>query len=151
MSNPFVHVELNTTDVDKAKSFYSKLFDWELEDMDMGKRIVAAGFKVKYVPAASVFHYHHESWRKIKRRYEREAIALQKIMPEVHVESTDAVRYFLAGVFGDWAKALAQKCFWRQAGAILAFRFCQYYGTWRGNHIHRQLSKRAKEKYFYPR
>ena len=36
MANPFVHVELNTTDVDKAKKFYSQLFDWELEDMAMG-------------------------------------------------------------------------------------------------------------------
>jgi len=36
MANPFVHVELNTTDVDRAKEFYSKLFDWELEDMPMG-------------------------------------------------------------------------------------------------------------------
>ena len=36
MPNPFVHVELNTTDVDKAKDFYSKLFDWKLEDMTMG-------------------------------------------------------------------------------------------------------------------
>lgn len=33
MANPFVHVELNTTDVAKAKSFYSKLFDWKLEDI----------------------------------------------------------------------------------------------------------------------
>ena len=36
MANPFVHVELNTTDVDKAKTFYSQLFDWQLEDMSMG-------------------------------------------------------------------------------------------------------------------
>ena len=36
MANPFVHVELNTTDVDKAKEFYSKLFDWTLEDVEMG-------------------------------------------------------------------------------------------------------------------
>jgi len=36
MANPFVHVELNTTDVDKARAFYSQLFDWELEDMSMG-------------------------------------------------------------------------------------------------------------------
>jgi len=27
MTNPFVHVELATTDVDKAKSFYGSLFD----------------------------------------------------------------------------------------------------------------------------
>jgi predicted enzyme related to lactoylglutathione lyase len=34
MANPFVHVELNTTDPAKAKTFYSKLFDWKLEDME---------------------------------------------------------------------------------------------------------------------
>lgn len=36
MGNPFVHVELVTTDIDKAKSFYGSLFDWKLEDHDMG-------------------------------------------------------------------------------------------------------------------
>ena len=36
MANPFVHVELNTTDVDKAKSFYGRLFDWQMEDVEMG-------------------------------------------------------------------------------------------------------------------
>jgi predicted enzyme related to lactoylglutathione lyase len=36
MANPFVHVELNTTDVDKAKAFYGKLFNWQMEDMPMG-------------------------------------------------------------------------------------------------------------------
>jgi len=35
MGNAFVHVELATSDVDKAKSFYSSLFDWELEDVPM--------------------------------------------------------------------------------------------------------------------
>src|SRR6185369_1527778 len=35
MANPFVHVELNTTDVAKAKGFFSQLFDWKLEDMPM--------------------------------------------------------------------------------------------------------------------
>jgi predicted enzyme related to lactoylglutathione lyase len=33
MANPFVHVELNTTDVNKAKAFYGSLFDWKLEDV----------------------------------------------------------------------------------------------------------------------
>jgi hypothetical protein len=36
MGNPFVHVELMSTDVGKAKAFYGKLFDSKLEDMDMG-------------------------------------------------------------------------------------------------------------------
>jgi predicted enzyme related to lactoylglutathione lyase len=36
MANPFVHVELATNDVAKAKTFYGKLFDWKLEDVPMG-------------------------------------------------------------------------------------------------------------------
>ena len=36
MSNPFCHVELNTTDVKKAKDFYGKLFNWKLEDIPGG-------------------------------------------------------------------------------------------------------------------
>jgi predicted enzyme related to lactoylglutathione lyase len=33
MPNPFVHVELNASDPEKAKTFYSKLFDWKLQDV----------------------------------------------------------------------------------------------------------------------
>jgi predicted enzyme related to lactoylglutathione lyase len=37
MANPFVHVELATTDIGKAKQFYRGLFDWKLEDMPMAE------------------------------------------------------------------------------------------------------------------
>jgi predicted enzyme related to lactoylglutathione lyase len=36
MANPFVHVELSTTDLDKAKSFYQSMFDWQLNEVDVG-------------------------------------------------------------------------------------------------------------------
>jgi predicted enzyme related to lactoylglutathione lyase len=36
MANPFVHVELSTQDIAKAKSFYQSLFAWTLNDEDMG-------------------------------------------------------------------------------------------------------------------
>jgi predicted enzyme related to lactoylglutathione lyase len=36
MANPFVHLELSSTDVDKSKAFYGKLFEWKLEDTQMG-------------------------------------------------------------------------------------------------------------------
>ncbi|MCL4768390.1 MAG: VOC family protein [Hyphomicrobiaceae bacterium] len=32
MANPFVHVELMSSDVAKAKAFYGKLFDWKFSD-----------------------------------------------------------------------------------------------------------------------
>jgi uncharacterized protein len=33
MGNPFVHVELMTSDVKKSKEFYQSLFEWKLEDV----------------------------------------------------------------------------------------------------------------------
>ena len=36
MPNPFCHVELHSNDLEKSKEFYTKLFDWKLEDMPDG-------------------------------------------------------------------------------------------------------------------
>jgi uncharacterized protein len=33
VANPFIHVELNTSDPEKAKAFYAKLFQWQLEEV----------------------------------------------------------------------------------------------------------------------
>lgn len=33
MPNPFVHIELSTDDVPKAKKFYKSLFDWKFTDV----------------------------------------------------------------------------------------------------------------------
>jgi len=33
MANPFVHIELQTQDVEKSKKFYESMFDWKLEDI----------------------------------------------------------------------------------------------------------------------
>ena len=43
MGNPFVHVELQTKDVAKAKEFYSQLFDWRLEDLPMDYTMIHVG------------------------------------------------------------------------------------------------------------
>lgn len=121
-----------------------------LEDMHTAKKLTQAGFRVVYVPQAPVYHYHHEKWRQVRRRYEREAIALREIMPEVHVHWHDALRYFAAGVLGDYARALSLKCLHRVFVEVLLFRGCQYLGAWKGNHQHRVLSRQEKERYFYP-
>jgi len=43
VANPFCHVELNTTDVNKAKTFYTKLFDWKLEDVPGDYTMIKVG------------------------------------------------------------------------------------------------------------
>jgi len=37
MPNPFCHVELNTTNLPKAREFYKKLFAWKLENVSLAE------------------------------------------------------------------------------------------------------------------
>jgi predicted enzyme related to lactoylglutathione lyase len=44
MANPFVHIELQTKDLEKSKKFYASLFDWKLEEFpDMEYTIINVG------------------------------------------------------------------------------------------------------------
>ena len=122
-----------------------------LEDMVLGRSIVNDGGKIGYVADASVIHIHEESFREIRRRYYREALTLREIMPQVHFRFGDFLRYYFAGVFHDFSEALGQRVFWRTAPEIIAFRFMQFYGAYRGHNEHRTLSRADKERYYYPR
>lgn len=121
-----------------------------LEDMELAKRYCHLGGQVAYVSEAAIYHIHDEKWTQTRRRYEREAIALQQIMPEVHVGLVDTLRYLIASIFGDFSSAIKGRCFLVEFLGIIKFRLAQYMGTYRGNHEHRALSKRRKENYFYP-
>jgi glycosyltransferase involved in cell wall biosynthesis len=122
-----------------------------LEDMHLAKKLVAIGYKVAYVAEAAVYHLHNETWAQVRRRFEREAIALQHIMPEVHISWTDMLRYFLSAIFLDLGAALQQNCMRKNMKHILMYRFMQFTGSYKGNHFHRQLSRQVKDKFFYPR
>lgn len=121
-----------------------------LEDMKMAKDIVGRNGKIAYVAEAPVFHLHDETWHQVRIRYEREALALREIMPEVHVTFGDFMRYFTGGVLHDFGNAMERKSLMSQAREIVMFRLMQFWGTWRGNREHRQISARQREEYFYP-
>jgi rhamnosyltransferase len=129
------------------------LFDEELtglEDMELAKRLVAQGMKIGYVADATVFHHHKESWSQIRRRFEREAIALRSIMPQVHLSRLDVIRYVLTSTFGDWRAARLNGVTSTSKMDMLRYRWNQYTGSFKGNHEHRILSRKAKERFFYP-
>ncbi len=128
-------------------------FDEELtglEDMELAKRYNQKGGKIAYIANANVYHIHNEKWQQTRRRYEREAIALQKIMPEVQVSFLDMIRYITVSVISDIHGAIHDQCLMKEFFGIIKFRFAQYLGTYRGNHDNRTLSKKRKENYFYP-
>jgi GT2 family glycosyltransferase len=121
-----------------------------LEDLELAQRLVRQGGNVVYVQDAAVLHHHQESWFQIQRRFEREAIALRKIMPQIHVRFIDVLHYFISSTIKDWRSAMASGEFIRHAVSILRYRWHQYFGVYKGNNLHRRLSHEEKEKYFYP-
>lgn len=131
-------------------------FDEELtglEDMELAKRIHADGHKIAYVADAQVFHLHEETWAQIRRRFEREAIALRDIMPEVHLNRFDIIHWFLRSAWKDWRAASRNGLKGlRSAHPIdmLRYRWNQYVGSYKGNHQHRYMSQLTKQRYFYP-
>jgi L-ascorbate metabolism protein UlaG (beta-lactamase superfamily)/glycosyltransferase involved in cell wall biosynthesis len=134
----------------------SHLFDEDLtglEDMELAQRLLKAGSKLGYVADAGVYHYHNETWRQVRLRFKRESIALQKIMPQLHLSLWDALRYILVSCYKDWRallKDVDRSLKARDVVDIIFYRFNQYIGSWQGNHEHRKLSLRDKEKYFFP-
>lgn len=132
----------------------SHLFDEELtglEDLELAQRLVSSGGKVAYVAEAGVYHYHTESMAQVRRRFEREAIALQKIMPQLQVSLWDTLSYIFASVQKDLLAApVKEDGVQKNLKGIILYRWNQYIGSWRGNHEHRILSNAQKKKYYYP-
>ena len=122
-----------------------------LEDMHLAKRLTENGHAIGYVANAAVFHLHDETWRNIKNRFEREAIAMRHIMPEVHLSWADFLRYASSSILLDLGAAIQSRELLRRGPEIIMYRIAQYWGSYRGNHRHRKLSRQLKERYFYPR
>ena len=122
-----------------------------LEDMELAKRLVEHGYKIGYVADAPIIHIHDEGWRSVHRRYEREAIALQDIMPEVHLSFLDFLRYFASAALLDVGAALGEKVLLKSLPEIVMFRLTQFWGAYQGNHERRKMSREMKEKYFFPK
>lgn len=122
-----------------------------LEDMHLAKLLVETGEKIGYISTSSVYHIHDESWRQVRIRYEREAYALQRIMPEVHFTIADFFRFLVSGILSDFGMALREKVLRKMFAEIVLFRFNHYWGTYKGNHEVRKLSAERKKNYFYPK
>lgn len=121
-----------------------------LEDMELARRLVEDGGLVGYVAEACVHHHHSETWAQVRRRFEREAIALRKIMPQVQVSGLDTARYIASSIWLDWRRARREGRALALLPQIVAYRWQQYLGSYRGNHQHRKLSRSEKEHYFFP-
>ena len=104
MANPFVHVELNTDDVAKAKKFYLKLFDWKLSTMslgytgiDVGKGGAGGGMQKKPMPGAPTMWLPYVQVDDVKKTVAK----ARKLGAAVQVEYMEIGDMGAIGVFTD--------------------------------------------------
>ena len=121
-----------------------------LEDMELAKRLVSNGGLVGYCANACVYHLHHENWQQVKRRFEREALALKFIYPEVILRRRDVIRYFCSGVLRDIIEVFPAHFSFKVLIQIIRYRFSQFSGSYSGNHSHKVSSNSLRDLYFYP-
>lgn len=120
-----------------------------LEDMELAKRLVQSGKKIGYVATSTVEHIHEEVWPIVRKRYEREAIALASIDPSLRINFWEALYLIYRSVLFDSFSALT-KGELNKLIEIMQYRYNQYRGSYRGSKLGSEMAKIDKTEYFYP-
>ena len=118
--------------------------------MYLAQQIMQDNMMVSYIPEANVKHIHHENFRQIKNRYERESIALKWIIPNIKITFFEFIKIFFLFIISDFSAARKEKVFLKNFFSILFFRFAMSYGSYIGNSKSNKLSEKSKKIYFYP-
>ncbi len=121
-----------------------------LEDLAFAKQLLGAGYKIAYQADAEIVHVHDETSNALYNRYRREAIALKEIFPHEKFGLFEFFHMYTKNVFIDGCRAVREQVFWRNIREIAAFRFMQFWGTYRGYVQHGSVSRQLKEKFYYP-
>lgn len=121
-----------------------------LEDLAWARWALSQGLKIAYVAEAAIVHIHDETAARIKRRYEREAIALRRIVPDSHMYAVEFVQYLARQVWGDLRALFRQRKSIVLVPEILMFRTMQYWGTFRGMNARSDVTQQILHKFYFP-
>ena len=121
-----------------------------LEDLAWSSWAMEAGYTIAYVAEAEVIHQHDETYRQVRKRYQREAIALKQILPNSSFTPWDLVKSWLKTSLGDLRQERWEKAFFKQLLPVLRFRWNQYWGTYRGFHYAGKIDAQLHRAFYYP-
>ena len=123
-----------------------------LEDIELAKRMTQDNKRIGYVADAAVFHYHHERYDQVRTRFEREAIALRYISPEITLRRRDAIRYFTQGVATDILTFQRRNNMidLKTINQAIKYRYNQFLGALRGYKMHKKINAEMRESYYFP-
>ena len=120
-----------------------------LEDMELARRLVSMGGCISYVAESTVEHIHRENWLRIKIRYEREAVAMTNIDPNLNLNLLKACKMFFHGFIADICEL--KNLDFKTLSEIILYRACQYWGSYVGSRASRKKIERMQDEYFYPK
>ena len=121
-----------------------------LEDLDWAKKQYNNGKKITYVPSAEIIHVHQESWKQVKNRYKREAIALRKIESYISMNFFNLTYLLVLSIFSDFLANKSIKSMRINLISIILFRFNQYIGTYEGLNLKNDEIDKLKSTFYYP-
>ena len=121
-----------------------------LEDTDWARKAMLLGYKIAYIPDASVIHVHNESTAQTLNRYRREAIALKRIFPEERFTLWDFAKLFMLNIMNDYKNAFDIRVLTRNLGGVFLFRLVQFWGTYRGFSFDKPVSNKLRDRFYYP-
>lgn len=121
-----------------------------LEDLAWAKAAQGAGGWIAYSAEAEIVHVHDETWVQVHNRYRREAIAMRRIDEHAHFTPLDFVWLLTANISADLAAAVRRGVLFNEFGSILAFRFNQMLGTYRGYNDPPDVSAQLRARFYYP-
>jgi len=121
-----------------------------LEDLAWSSWLMEEGYGIAYVAEAEVVHSHNETYPQVKKRYQREAIAMKQILPASKFSFWDFIKVFLTRSLSDLNHARRDHVFFKQVHSIIRFRFMQYWGTYRGFHYAGKIDPLLHRSFYYP-
>lgn len=121
-----------------------------LEDLAWAKAAQAAGGWLAYSAEAEIVHVHDETWAQVRNRYRREAIAMRRIDEHAHFNALDFAWLLTANVSADLGAATRRGALFKEFGSIVAFRYNQMLGTYRGYNDPPEVSAQLRARFYYP-
>ena len=111
-----------------------------LEDVDWARHWLDKGHQVLYQPDAHLYHIHEETWRQIRHRYYREAVAWRQMVllrrrniPETLIkESLYSLKDFFQAFFSNTNPVSERLALGQRLREIVYFRVNKNTGTLRG-------------------
>ena len=121
-----------------------------LEDLAWSSWARETGFTITYAAEAVVVHNHEETFKQVYKRYQREGIAIKRILPDSRFSFWRFLIQWVKSSLSDLMQARREGVFVKQFFPIIRFRFLQQWGTYRGYHFAGKVNAQLHRAFYYP-